>query len=113
MKPVPTARTDSAPATVEDIQRAAEEVKLAVRKAKREIIKDAHTAPTSEVDRRVPKGERARQIGNVRKLMREARAKGTRMSILNACRKTWQNVKGGYPSVKALYAYCHKHEKEF
>ena len=112
-KPVPTARTDSASATVEDIQRAAEEVKLTVRKAKREIIKDAHTARTSEADRRVPKGERGRQIGNVRKIMREAKAAGKRMSILRACRAVWQDVKGGYPSPEALYAYCHSHKTEF
>ena len=99
--------------TVEDIQRAVEEMKQTVRTAKREIIKDAHTARTSEVDRRVPTGERARQIGNVRKIVREARAAGKRMSILRACRKAWQDVKGGYPSPEALYDYCHSHRKEF
>ena len=84
-----------------------------VRKAKREIIKDAHTARTSEADRRVPKGERGRQIGNVRKIMREAKAAGKRMSILRACRAVWQDVKGGYPSPEALYAYCHSHRTSF
>ena len=107
------ARCPSKAATVEDIQRAVEEVKLAVGKAKREIIKDAHTTRTSEADRRVPKGERARQIGNVRKIVREARAAGKRMSILRACRKAWQDVKGGYPSPEALYDYCHSHRAEF
>ena len=99
--------------TVEDIQRAVEEMKQTVRKAKREIIKDAHTARTSEADRRVPTGERARQIGNVRKIVREARAAGKRMSILRACRKAWQDFKGGYPSPEALYDYCHSHRTEF
>ena len=99
--------------TVEDIQRAVEEMKQTVRTAKREIIKDAHTARTSEADRRVPTGERARQIGNVRKIVREARAAGKRMSILRACRKAWQDVKGGYPSPEALYDYCHSHRAEF
>ena len=99
--------------TVEDIQRAVEEMKQTVRTAKREIIKDAHTARTSEADRRVPTGERARQIGNVRKIVREARAAGKRMSILRACRKAWQDVKGGYPSPEALYDYCHSHRTEF
>ena len=99
--------------TVEDIQRAVEEMKQTVRKAKREIIKDAHTARTSEADRRVPTGERARQIGNVRKIVREARAAGKRMSILRACREAWQDVKGGYPSPEALYDYCHSHRAEF
>ena len=99
--------------TVEDIHRAVEEMKQTVRTAKREIIKDAHTARTSEADRRVPTGERARQIGNVRKIVREARAAGKRMSILRACRKAWQNVKGGYPSPEALYDYCHSHRAEF
>ena len=102
-----------AAATVEDIQRAVEEMKQTVRTAKREIIKDAHTARTSEADRRVPTGERARQIGNVRKIVREARAAGKRMSILRACRKAWQDVKGGYPSPEALYDYCHSHRAEF
>ena len=99
--------------TVEDIQRAVEEMKQTVRTAKREIIKDAHTARTSEADRRVPTGERARQIGNVRKIVREARAAGKRMSILRACREAWQDVKGGYPSPEALYDYCHSHRAEF
>ena len=99
--------------TVEDIQRAVEEMKQTVRTAKREIIKDAHTARTSEADRRVPTGERARQIGNVRKIVREARAAGKRMSILRACRKAWQDVKGGYPSPEALYDYCHSHKDSF
>ena len=99
--------------TMEDIQRAVEELKQTVRTAKREIIKDAHTARTSEVDRRVPTGERARQIGNVRKIVRETRAAGKRMSILRACRKAWQDVKGGYPSPEALYDYCHSHRTEF
>ncbi|MBR6735064.1 MAG: hypothetical protein IKL96_11780 [Kiritimatiellae bacterium] len=80
---------------------------------RREVIRDAHTARTSEADRRSPKGERGRQIAAVRSLVREARAAGKRMSILRACRKAWQNVKGGYPSVKALYHYCHNHAQEF
>ena len=115
--PYHSARRDASPhhaaATVEDIQRAVEEMKQTVRTAKREIIKDAHTARTSEADRRVPTGERARQIGNVRKIVREARAAGKRMSILRACRKAWQDVKGGYPSPEALYDYCHSHRAEF
>ena len=48
-----------------------------------------------------------------REVIRDARAAGKRMSILRACRKAWQNVKGGYPSVKALYHYCHNHAQEF
>ena len=115
--PYHSARRDASPhqavATAEDIQRAVEEMKQTVRTAKREIIKDAHTARTSEADRRVPTGERARQIGNVRKIVREARAAGKRMSILRACRKAWQDVKGGYPSPEALYDYCHSHRAEF
>ena len=115
--PYHSARRDASPhhaaVTVEDIQRAVEEMKQTVRKAKREIIKDAHTARTSEADRRVPTGERARQIGNVRKIVREARAAGKRMSILRACRKAWQAVNGGYPSPEALYDYCHSHKTEF
>jgi hypothetical protein len=63
---------------------------------------NAHTARTSEADRRSPKGERGRQIAAVRSLVREARAAGKRMAILRACRKAWQNVKGGYPSVKTV-----------
>ena len=54
-----------------------------------------------------------RQIASVRKLVREARAAGKRMSILRACRKVWQDIKGGYPSAEALYAYCHSHRTEF
>ena len=49
----------------------------------------------------------------VRKLVREARAAGKRMSILRACRKAWQAVNGGYPSPEALYDYCHSHKTEF
>ena len=88
-------------------------MKQTVRKAKREVIKDAHTARKSEADRRLPKGERGRQIAAVRNLVREARAAGKRMSILRACRKVWKESKGGYPSPEALYDYCHEHEKEF
>ena len=83
------------------------------RKAKREVIKDAHTARKSEADRRLPKGERGRQIAAVRTLVREARAAGKRMSILRACRKVWQKARGGYPSSESLYHYCHNHEQEF
>ena len=101
------------PATQEDVRTAAEDVKRTVRKAKRDVIKDAHTERKSEADRRLPKGERGRQIAAVRKLMREARANGKRMTILKACRTAWQNVKGGYPSSDALYQYCHQHEQEF
>ena len=112
------------PATVKDVQDAADrigdqvaatgaETVRAVRRAKREVIKDAHTARKSEADRRLPKGERGRQIAAVRTLVREARAAGKRMSILRACRKVWKESKGGYPSPEALYDYCHEHEKEF
>ena len=116
-RPYHAARRDASPhqavATAEDIQRAVEEMKQTVRKAKREIIKDAHTARKSEADRRLPKGERGRQIAAVRTLVREARATGKRMSILRACRKVWQKVRGGYPSSESLYHYCHNHEQEF
>ena len=101
------------PASAEDVREAAADVKRTVRKTKRDIIKDAHTEHKSEADRRLPKGERGKQIAAVRKLVREAREKGKSLSVLQACRKTWQNVKGGYPSMKALYAYCHEHEKDF
>ncbi len=101
------------PATKEDVDNAAADVKRAVRKAKRAVIKDAHTARKSEADRRLPKGERGRQIAAVRTLVREARATGKRMSILRACRKVWQKVRGGYPSPEALYQYCHDHGKDF
>ena len=112
------------PATVKDVQDAADrigdqvaatgaETVRAVRRAKREVIKDAHTARKSEADRRLPKGERGRQIAAVRTLVREARAAGKRMSILRACRKVWQKVRGGYPSPEALYQYCHDHGKDF
>ena len=101
-------------ATVDDLQRAVEEVKRTVRKAKREIIEDAHTARASEADnRRVPTGERSNQIAAVRKLVREARASGKKMSILRACRAVWRDVNGGYPSPEALYDYCHSHKTEF
>jgi hypothetical protein len=100
-------------ATQEDVKAAAEDVKRTVRMARRAIIKDAHTERKSEVDRRVPKGERGRQIASVRKLMREVRENGKNLSILHACRKVWRKAKGGYPSSEALYQYCHKHEREF
>jgi len=104
----------AAAATVDDLQRAVEEVKRTVRKAKREIIEDAHTARASEADnRRVPTGERSNQIAAVRKLVREARASGKEMSILRACRAVWRDVNGGYPSPEALYDYCHSHKTEF
>ena len=104
----------SKPATMEDLQKATEEVKRTVRKAKREIIEDAHTARASEADnRRVPTGERSDQIAAVRKLVHEARANGKKMSILRACRAVWRDVNGGYPSPEALYDYCHSHKTEF
>ena len=92
--PYPAARRDASPhhaaVTVDDLQRAVEEVKRTVRKAKREIIEDAHTARA-----------------------REARASGKKMSILRACRAVWRDVNGGYPSPEALYDYCHSHRAEF
>ncbi len=36
-----------------------------------------------------------------------------RISIRRACRKAWQNVKGGNPSPEALHDYCHSHRAEF
>ena len=73
--PYPAARRDASPhhttapvvvATVDNLQRAVEEVKRTVRKAKREIIEDAHTARASEADRRrAPTGERSNQIAAV------------------------------------------------
>ena len=100
--------------TVDDLQRAVEEVKRTVRKAKREIIEDAHTARASEADnRRVPTGERGKQITAVRKLIRKARDGGEEMSILRACRAVWRDVNGGYTSPEALYDYCHSHKTEF
>ena len=100
--------------TVDDLQRAVEEVKRTVRKAKREIIEDAHTARASESDRRrAPTGERSNQIAAVHKIVREARASGKKMSILRACRAVWRDVNGGYPSPEALYDYCHSHHTEF
>ena len=116
--PYPAARRDVSPhhaaATVDDLQRAVEEVKQTVRNAKREVIKDAHTARTSEADqRRVPTGERGKQITAVRKLIRKARASGKKMPILRACRAVWRDVNGGYPSPEALYDYCHSHRAEF
>ena len=101
------------PATKEDVDNAAADVKRAVRKAKRAVIKDAHTTRTSEADRRVPKGERGRQIAAVRKLVREAREKGKSMTLRRSCHSVWRSIKGGYPSVDALYNYCHRHETEF
>ena len=113
-----------AAATAEDVAAAARDVGAkvdaakaatvaAVRKARHAVIKDAHTARKSEADRRIPKGERGRQIAAVRNLVREARANGRRMTILQACRKAWSKVKGGYPSAMALYDYCHSHSTEF
>ncbi len=101
------------PATQEDVRIAAEDVKRTVRKAKREIIKDAHTEHKSEADRRLPKGERGRQIAAVRKLVREARANGKNTTLRKVCMKIWTPLKSGYPSIDALYNYCHRHESEF
>ena len=112
------------PATVKDVQDAADrigdqvaatgaETVRAVRRAKREVIKDAHTARKSEADRRLPKGERGRQIAAVRNLVREAREKGKSMTLRRSCLSVWRSIKGGYPSVDALYNYCHRHETEF
>ena len=57
--PYPAARRDASPhhaaVTVDDIQRAVEEVKRTVCKAKREIIEDAHPAHEAE-RRREPTG---------------------------------------------------------
>ena len=61
----------------------------------------------------LPTGERGRQIAAVRKLVREARANGKKMSVLRACRAVWRAVNGGYPSPEALYDYCHSHKTEF
>ena len=108
----PVTLEDVKTVAVEAAQTAAEDVKKTVRKAKRDIITDAHTDHQSEADRRGPKGERGKQIAAVRKLLREAAAKGQKMSVLTACKKVWQPIKGGYPSIKSLYRYCHKHEDE-
>ena len=69
--PYPAARRDASPhhmadpvvvATVDDLQRAVEAVKRTVRKAKREIIEDAHPAREAE-RRREPTGERSNPSG--------------------------------------------------
>ena len=80
-------------------------------RTKRDII---NGAPSDRINGpRKPKGERNKQIAAVRKAIRESRENGRRLSILQACRKVWQNIKGGYPSVMALYQYCHNHSTEF
>ena len=112
------------PATAEDVGAAADRISgridaaksetvRAVRRAKREIIKDAHAEHRSEADLRLPKGERGRQIAAVRNAVRAARAAGRKPSLLRICNKTWQNIKGGYPSAAALYQYCHRHFAQF
>lgn len=89
------------------------EVKKTVRKAKRAIIKNHNTARESEADLRTPKGERARQIAAVKSYLRDIRAKGQKASIRQTCFKIWTNVKGGYPTPRALYSYCERHQAEF
>lgn len=101
------------PVTVEDVKNAAEDVKKTVRKAKRAIIKNHNTARESEADLRTPKGERARQIAAVKSYLRDIRAKGQKASIRQTCFKIWTNVKGGYPTPRALYSYCERHQAEF
>lgn len=105
-------KTVAAEAAQTAAQTAAEDVKKTVRKAKRDIITDAHTDHQSEADRRGPKGERGKQIAAVRKLLREARDKGRKLTIRQACSKCWTNIKDGYPNVDSLYRYCHAHESE-
>ena len=81
--------------------------------AKMKSVKACSNIVKASIPNRRRPRKRARQIGNVRKIVREARAAGKRMSILRTCRKAWQDVNGGYPSPEALYDYCHSHKDSF
>ena len=91
---------------------AAADVKKIVRKAKRDIIVDAHTERQSEVDRRRPKGVRWEQVKAVREDMRRDAARGIEPSAFRSSQRVWADLKGGYPSAISLYRYCHNHESE-
>ena len=76
-------------ATVDDLQRAVEEAKRTVRKAKREIIEDAHPAREAE-RRREPTGERSnprRFTTTTTAIARSSRARASpRDRAMHCCR---------------------------
>ena len=129
LAPPAAARIAERPATKADLRAAVKELMGAIERiggkvdaAKTETIRTMNRtkrdiingAPSDRINGpRKPKGERNKQIAAVRKAIRESRENGRRLSILQACRKVWQNIKGGYPSVMALYQYCHNHSTEF
>lgn len=93
--------------TTAETAAAAAEVKKTVRKAKRAIIKDAHTAKQSEADRRGLKGVRAQQVQQVKAMILKYRKNNQKYSLRQICRQVWSPLKGGYPNADALYKYCH------
>ena len=83
-------------------------------RAKREIIKVVTTNRKSEVDKNGPSTpERRAQVEAVRQILLKAYKEGRQMSLHQACLEAWTPIKGGYPSPKALYEYCHDNETLF
>ena len=89
-------------ATVDDVHRAT-----------RRIIREIRADLKSEIDQAGPRSDvRREQVNVVRTLLREARIKGEELSLSRICQKMWTPIKGGYPTWKALYGYCHRHESQ-
>jgi len=56
---------------------------------------------------------RRQQVHRVKVILYNAYVGNRSMSLHAACLQAWEPIKGGYPTPKSLYEYCHEHEDEF
>lgn len=83
-------------------------------RTKREIIKSTTTNRKSAIDKSGPSSSvRKKQINAVMALMIKSRSENHHLTLHKVCEKVWTPLKGGYPSCKALYEYCHSNKDQF
>lgn len=91
-------------------ERGDKEAQARLAKLKRQLRAAVGTNRKSEVDMPGPSTvTRQRQVDEVKRLLYEAAAAHRALSLHAACKRAWTPLKGGYPSVDALYSYCHRH----
>lgn len=86
----------------------------ALSQAKKEIIKELHSDEDEVESMNGPSNKvRSEQVTAVKLTLEEAIRRGEAMTLSEACQEAWEDLTGGYPTPKALYVYCHAHEKLF
>lgn len=80
----------------------------------RTIVKTIRTCTTSEEDQNGPLNQvRRDQVNAVRRILFDAYQHKRPLTLSQACLEAWTDLKGGYPTPKALYNYCNEHKNLF